>query len=194
MKRCFDLFFSSLGLIILGPLLFLIALIIKCSSNGPVFFRQTRIGKHQIPFKIFKFRTMLIDAETKGPQITVGDRDPRITTIGYYLRKYKLDELPQLINVFKGDMSLVGPRPEVPRYVAMYTEEQKKVFILRPGITDFASIEFRNENAMLAGVADPEAKYIQEIMPAKLKLNLQYLQQHSLWLDIKLILKTLKVI
>jgi len=194
MKRLFDIVFASLGLLALSPIFICCALLIKLNSKGPIFFRQVRVGRHEKPFKIFKFRTIRTDAESRGPQITVGESDSRITKVGFFLRKYKIDELPQLINVILGHMSFVGPRPEVPRYVSFYTPEQKKIFKLRPGITDMASITYRNENAMLEGKTDPESFYINEIMPAKLKLNLEYLESMNLWLDIKLILKTLKVL
>jgi lipopolysaccharide/colanic/teichoic acid biosynthesis glycosyltransferase len=193
-KRTFDLFFSFIGLFFLFPFFILIIIGIKLTSPGPVFFRQTRIGKEENPFTILKFRTMVVDAEKKGPQITIGDRDPRITNLGHFLRKRKLDELPQLINVFLGDMSLVGPRPEVPHYVGYYTPEQKRVFSLRPGVTDYASIQFRDESELLKKYKDPEKAYIESIMPEKLKLNLEYLDKRDLFLDFKLILQTLKVL
>ncbi len=189
-KRFFDILFSFLGLIILVPFFLAIALAIKLNSPGPVFYLQERIGKDQKVFKLFKFRTMAIGAD-KGNAITVGARDARITRVGFYLRKFKLDELPQLINVLKGDMSLVGPRPEVKKFVDLYSEAQIKVLAVRPGITDLASIEYRNENELLEGKPDPIDFYIKEIMPEKLRLNLLYIQQQSFGLDIKIIFRTL---
>lgn len=189
-KRFFDILFSFLGLIILVPFFLAIALAIKLNSPGPVFYLQERIGKDQKVFKLFKFRTMTIGAD-KGNAITVGARDARITRVGFYLRKFKLDELPQLINVLKGDMSLVGPRPEVKKFVDLYSEAQIKVLAVRPGITDLASIEYRNENELLEGKPDPIDFYIKEIMPEKLRLNLLYIQQQSFGLDIKIIFRTL---
>ena len=166
-------------------------ILIKSSSQGAVLFKQTRVGLNEKRFQILKFRTMVIDAEKRGGQITVGGRDRRITAVGYYLRKYKLDELPQLFNVLLGDMSLVGPRPEVPHYVAIYNSEQKRVLSVRPGITDIASIEFRNENEILASYEDPEKAYIEIIMPKKLEYNLKYIDKMSFKTDITLIFATL---
>lgn len=192
-KRFFDLSVSLFGIIILSPILIMISILIKIDSRGPVFFKQVRVGKDGKHFKIFKFRTMVVDAERKGMQITVG-KDPRITRIGHILRKAKLDELPQLFNVFLGEMSFVGPRPEVPRYVEMYNESQKNILKVLPGITDLASIEFRNENDILAKSSDPEATYINEIMPKKLDLNAEYIRNLSVIYDIKLILRTILVV
>jgi lipopolysaccharide/colanic/teichoic acid biosynthesis glycosyltransferase len=189
-KRLFDIFFSLLGLIILSPFLILIAFIIIISSKGSTFFLQTRVGFKGQDFKLIKFRTMVADADKKG-LLTVGGRDPRITGIGYFLRKYKLDELPQLLNVLLGSMSLVGPRPEVRKYVDLYTEEQKKVLDVKPGITDYASLEYFNENDLLAKSENPEETYIKEVMPAKLKLNMKYISEVGLATDIKIILKTI---
>lgn len=191
MKRFFDLLVSLIALIVLSPLFLVIALIIVFSDKGSVFFRQVRVGLNGTPFKIYKFRTMKMEAPKLGPQITVGGRDPRITSIGYYLRKYKIDELPQLINVFLGDMSFVGPRPEVPHYVEMYNEEQKAVLKVRPGITDIASIEYIDENELLGKASDPEKMYIEQIMPEKLRLNREYLQRANFCSDLGLIFKTL---
>ncbi|WP_127579921.1 sugar transferase [Paenibacillus koleovorans] len=188
-KRLFDLIFAAVGLVLVSPLLLIAAILIKLTSQGPIFFKQIRIGMGQKEFKIFKFRTMYINAETQGTQITIG-RDPRITSIGHYLRTYKLDELPQLFNVLRGEMSLVGPRPEVPRYVKFYQEEQKKVFRVRPGITDYASIKYFDENRLLGEVKDPEDFYIHKIMPDKLDLNLQYIREMSLKKDMQIILFT----
>ncbi|MEM4479609.1 MAG: sugar transferase [Candidatus Methanomethylicaceae archaeon] len=188
-KRIFDLFWTIIGFFILSPLFLVIMLIIKLEDGGPVFFRQERIGYKGKPFIIYKFRTMIVDADKKGSLITVG-KDPRITKVGYWLRKTKLDELPQLFNVLKGEMSLVGPRPEVARYVNLYTEAQKKVLDLIPGMTDFASIEYIDENEILARSEKPEEVYINEIMPKKIELNLKYASNISLWNDFLIIVKT----
>lgn len=190
LKRTMDVILSLTGLVIISPLLFIISMCIKLDSRGPVFFKQTRVGRYEEPFQIFKFRTMIVDAEKKGKQITVG-KDSRITRTGQFLRKYKLDELPQLINVLIGDMSLVGPRPEVPKYTAYYTNEQKRIFEIRPGITDYASIKYRNENEVLAKSEDPEKTYIEEVMRDKLSLNLKYLDQQSVINDVKIIFMTI---
>ena len=177
--RFFDILLAMLGVVILLPLFILIALCIKISSKGSVFFNQTRVGKNNIDFKLFKFRTMYVQAEAKG-QLTVGGRDSRITKVGYYLRKCKLDELPQFFNVLLGQMSLVGPRPEVRKYVNFYTAEQLKVLDVLPGITDYASIAFRNENDLLEKATNPEEYYIKEIMPKKIELNKQFIEQRTL--------------
>lgn len=190
-KRLFDLFWSILGLIVLSPLFLAVALWIKLDSPGPVFFRQVRVGRFEKRFRIYKFRTMVADAEKKGLPLTAG-KDPRITRSGEFLRKTKIDELPQLINVVKGEMSLVGPRPEVPKYVEYYPDEAKKiVFSLRPGITDYAAILFRNENEMLEGAADPEGTYLKRILPEKIELYLRYARERTLWLDFQLIIGTI---
>ncbi len=189
-KRIFDIVCSGLGLMILSPFLLFIAIRIKMDSDGPVFFKQIRVGEKGREFKILKFRTMVVDAEKLGRQITVGN-DSRITKIGAFLRKYKIDELPQLINVFKGDMSLVGPRPEVPRYVNMYTEEQRRVLDVKPGITDLASIRYRDENELLGQAENPDEFYINTIMPDKLALNVEYINKSNIFLDIYIILKTI---
>lgn len=193
MKRTFDVVASAIGLICLSPLFLVMAVWIKCDSRGPVFYRQSRVGRGGKDFLLYKFRSMYLDADKQG-LITVGGRDPRVTPSGYYIRKYKLDEFPQLINVLKGDMSLVGPRPEVRKYVAMYTDEQMHVLDVRPGITDMASIRYRNENEILAGVDNPEEYYIQVIMPDKLRMNLEYVKNQSLTHDIRLIGQTIKEI
>jgi lipopolysaccharide/colanic/teichoic acid biosynthesis glycosyltransferase len=193
MKRLFDIIASGCGLIVLSPIFFVLSVWIKCDSRGPVFYRQVRVGRHNKDFRIFKFRSMRVGAD-RGSLVTIGGRDPRITRSGYYIRKYKLDELPQLINVFVGDMSLVGPRPEVRHYVDYWTEEQMRVLDVRPGITDPASIKFRNENEMMAKAADPEDYYINVIMQEKIKLYLEYVQKASFWYDVKLIFQTFKVI
>jgi len=190
LKRAMDIVVSGGALLVLWPVLALIALAIKIDDPGPVFYRQVRVGRDGKPFRIFKFRTMIVDADKKGLQITVG-RDNRITRMGALLRKTKLDELAQLINVFVGEMSFVGPRPEVPKYVDMYTPYQRQVLLVRPGITDYASIAYRNENDMLEGAEDPERMYIDVIMPAKIELNMKYLREISPLADIRLILSTI---
>ena len=192
-KRAMDVLISGAALCVLWPVFLLIALAIVIDDPGPVFYRQVRVGRGGKEFRIFKFRSMIADADRKGLQITVG-RDSRITRVGALLRKTKLDELAQLINVFLGQMSFVGPRPEVPRYVALYTPVQRQVLLVRPGITDYASIAYRNENDLLAGADDPERMYIEEIMPAKLELNMRYLHEISPLCDVKLIFKTIAAV
>ncbi|MBC7413226.1 MAG: sugar transferase [Bacteroidia bacterium] len=189
-KRIFDICASAIGLLFLLPFLLLLSVLIALDSNGGVFYKQIRVGKNNIDFGLFKFRTMRPQSDNKG-LITIGNRDPRITRIGYYLRKYKLDELPQLINVLLGDMSIVGPRPEVRKYVSMYTTEQLRVLTVRPGITDLASIAYFDENELLAKSTNPHKDYIELIMPAKLTLNLQYITTQSFATDVKIILNTL---
>lgn len=189
MKRFFDFSASLIGIILLSPF-FLILSLLVLTSRGGVFFAQTRVGKGNRDFRLYKFRTMRPNSESKG-QITVGGRDPRITRVGYFLRKFKLDELPQLINILKGDMSIVGPRPEVRRYVDLYNEEQLNVLTVRPGLTDFASIEYMDENVLLGQSNNPDKTYVEEIMPAKLELNLKYIREQSFGLDIKLIFRTI---
>ena len=193
MKRFFDVVASGIGLILLSPLFVILAIWIKCDSTGPVFYRQIRVGRNNRDFQLLKFRSMRVGSDKKG-LITVGGRDPRITRSGYYIRKYKLDEFPQLINVLKGDMSLVGPRPEVRKYVDMYTEEQMHVLDVRPGITDLASIRYRNENELLERVNDPDKYYVEVIMPDKLRINLEYVARHSFTFDIRLIFQTFRAI
>lgn len=188
-KRVFDIFFSLIGLIIFSPLFFLIAYLIKREDGGPVFYRGVRIGQFGKPFRIYKFRTMVVDAEKIGGPSTADD-DPRITKIGKFIRKYKLDELPQLINVLKGEMSIVGPRPEVPFYVNMFTEEEKKILNVKPGITDWASLWNPDEGAILAGSSDPEKTYMEKIRPIKLKLQLKYVEERSFLTDLKIIFLT----
>lgn len=190
MIRLFDILFSTIGLLLLSPLFLVIYIIIIIESKGGGFYSQTRVGKNGIPFAIYKFRSMRTDADKHG-LITVGGRDPRITRIGYYIRKYKIDELPQLWNVLVGDMSLVGPRPEVQKYVDLYTEEQRKVLSVRPGITDYASIEYVDENILLAKSDDPDRTYIEVVMPAKIKLNMKYINNKSLKEYFKIIFLTL---
>ena len=192
LKRIFDITLSLFGLIILLPFMLIIAILIKIDSKGPVFFKQIRVTKNGKEFKIFKYRTMRVGSD-KYSQITVG-KDGRITKIGSFLRKYKLDEIPQLINVLIGDMSLVGPRPEVPKYVALYTDEQKEILKVRAGITDYASIEFSDENDLLASEEEPEKAYIEKIMPKKIELNKKYLSEISILTDIKIILLTIRKI
>lgn len=189
-KRLFDLFFSLLGLLLLSPLLLLLAIIVRLSSDGPVFFRQQRVGRGGRRFYIAKFRSMVVDAEKLGLGVT-RDGDSRITRIGRFLRKTKLDELPQLWNVFLGDMSFVGPRPELPRYVERYTAQQRRVLALMPGVTDLATLEFRNEEELLGTVADTEKFYVEYCMPRKIELNLAYAARANLREDIKIILRTL---
>mgnify|MGYP003481735007 FL=1 len=193
MKRLFDILLSGLGLVIISPLLLIVAIWIKLDSPGPIFYRQVRVGRYNKDFRIFKFRSMRIGSDN-GSLVTIGGRDPRITRSGYLIRKFKIDELPQLINVLVGDMSLVGPRPEVRHYVNYWTEEQMHVLDVRPGITDPASIKFRNENELLAQAEDPEKYYIEVIMQEKIKLYLDYVKKNSLWYDIKLIFQTFWVI
>ena len=190
LKRLFDIFFSLIGLIFLGIPFLAIAIFILLDSKGGIFYKQTRVGKDGEDFKLWKFRSMRTDADKLG-LLTVGGRDSRITKFGYFIRKYKIDELPQLINVLTGSMSLVGPRPEVRKYVDMYTVEQLNVLSVKPGITDHASIEYRNENEILGRSIDPEQVYINEIMPAKLKLNLKYIHEKSIRTDLKIIFRTI---
>lgn len=189
-KRIFDFVVSLIGVIILSPILLIVAIAIKIDSKGDILFLQKRVGRKGKPFYIYKFRTMVTDAEKLGKQITVG-KDNRITKVGAFLRKYKIDELPQLLNVVKGDMSLVGPRPEVPRYVELYTKEERKVLDIRPGITDLASLRYKDENDILGKVENPEEYYINVIMKDKLKLNLEYIEKSNIVFDISLIFKTI---
>ena len=193
MKRCLDIIISAIGLIIISPILLVTSIWIKTDSEGPIFYKQTRVGRYGKDFKIYKFRSMYINSDKKG-LITIGDRDSRVTRSGYYIRKYKIDELPQLFNVLIGDMSLVGPRPEVRKYVDLYTKDQMQVLNVRPGITDAASIKYRNENELLAQQTDPDQYYIQVIMQDKLRINMDYAANHTIAGDIKLILKTIEVI
>lgn len=193
MKRIFDVVASGLGLIVLSPLFLILAIWIKLDSRGPVFYRQVRVGRYNKDFRILKFRSMRVGSD-KGSLVTIGGHDPRITRSGYFIRKFKFDELPQLINVFIGDMSLVGPRPEVRHYVDYWTPEQMHVLDVRPGITDPASIKFRNENELMEQAEDSEKYYIEVIMQEKLKLYLEYVNNHSFFGDIGLIFKTFWVI
>ena len=193
MKRLFDITASGLGLLVLSPLFLILAVWIKLDSPGPVFYRQVRVGRGNKDFRLFKFRSMRVGSDKKG-LITVGGHDPRVTRSGYWIRKYKLDELPQLINVFIGDMSLVGPRPEVRKYVDLYTPEQLHVLDVRPGITDMASIRYRNENELLEQAADPEQYYRDVVMQDKLRINLEYVADHSFIKDLKIIFMTFKAV
>jgi lipopolysaccharide/colanic/teichoic acid biosynthesis glycosyltransferase len=193
LKRLVDIILAFAGLLMLLPLFVFIALLIKLDSKGPVFYRGIRIGRYGRPFRIYKFRTMVVNAEKIGGPSTADD-DPRITQIGKFIRKYKLDELPQLINVLKGEMSFVGPRPEVQHYVNMFTEEEKAILSVRPGITDWASLWNPDEGAILAGSPDPEKTYMEKIRPEKIRLQLKYVKERSFWIDLKIIFLTLKAI
>ncbi len=193
LKRFFDIVFSLIGLIIMSHLFLIIAILIKSEDKGLVFYRGVRVGRSGKPFRMFKFRTMVVNADKIGGPST-SDDDPRITKIGKFLRKYKLDELPQLINVLKGEMSFVGPRPEVPFYVNMFTEEEKKILTVKPGITDWASLWNPDEGAILAGSSDAEKTYMEKIRPKKMQLQLKYVKKHSLSIDLKIILLTLKTV
>ena len=189
MKRIFDIIASGCGLLVLSPLFIILAIWIKIDSKGLVFYKQIRVGQYNKDFMLYKFRSMRVGSDKKG-LITVGNRDARITKSGYFIRKYKLDEFPQLINVLIGDMSLVGPRPEVRKYVELYTEEELRVLDVKPGITDLASIRYRNENEILEKAENPDEYYTNVVMQDKLKINLEYVANHSFWYDISLIFKT----
>ena len=193
MKRIFDILFSLVVLVIGIPFGLLIALAIVIDSRGHVIYKQKRVGRDNVDFQLYKFRTMCTDAD-KGSQITVSDHDSRITKTGTFLRKYKIDEFPQFLNILKGEMSIVGPRPEVRKYVDLYTPEQMRVLTVRPGLTDYASIRYVNENEILAASDNPEETYLHEIMPDKLALNLQYIEEQSIWVDVKIMFMTLKAI
>lgn len=190
LKRGFDIVFSGIGIVFLTPVFFTIIILQLINSGLPIFYIQNRVGKNNIDFKLYKFRTMFIQSDKKG-LLTIGGRDSRVTKLGYYLRKYKLDELPQLFNVFFGTMSLVGPRPEVRKYVDLYSTQQLKVLSVKPGITDYASLEFINENELLLQASQPEQTYINEVMPEKLNLNLKYIDEKNMLVDFKIILKTI---
>jgi lipopolysaccharide/colanic/teichoic acid biosynthesis glycosyltransferase len=190
-KRIFDLSLTLIALLVLFPLMLLTAVAIVCDSRGGIFYKQLRVGKNNKDFYLYKFRTMHTRSDLQG-LLTVGDRDFRITKLGYFLRKTKWDELPQLFNILKGDMSIVGPRPEVRKYVDLYTQEQMRVLTVLPGLTDYASIEYIHENSILEKSANPEQIYINEIMPAKLQLNFKYIDNQSLFVDVKIIIKTIK--
>lgn len=189
MKRLYDILLSVLGIIFISPLCVLIGVVVKLSDGGDILFLQERIGRHGIPFRILKFRSMVPDAASHGPAVTAGN-DPRITFVGRWLRHYKLDELPQLVNILRGEMSFVGPRPEVPRYVELYSSEQRQVLELRPGLTDPATLEFRNEEELLRNVENVEQYYIEYCVPRKIELNLQYMLQANLWSDTVIIVRT----
>lgn len=188
LKRLFDLISSFIVLVFLLPILLIVAVLIVLDSKGGVFYKQNRVGKDKLSFGLYKFRTMRPDSD--GIKITVGDRDPRVTNIGFYLRKYKLDELPQLLNILRGEMSVVGPRPEVKQYVDLYNQDQLRVLSVKPGLSDLATLEYVNESEILAKADNPEQVYINEIMPDKLKLNLRYIDNQSFLLDLKIIFKT----
>jgi lipopolysaccharide/colanic/teichoic acid biosynthesis glycosyltransferase len=190
LKRTFDIFFSLIGLLTISPLLFIIALFVIIESKGGIFYKQTRVGKNNVNFKLYKIRTMYTDSDKKG-LLTVGKRDNRITKVGYYLRKYKIDEFPQLLNILFDEMSFVGPRPEVRKYVDLYTAEQLKVLNVKPGLTDFASLTYYHENEHLSKFDDPEKEYIENLMPHKIELNLEYIRRQNIILDVLIILKTI---
>jgi len=190
MKRLFDITAAFVGLVVLGPLYFLVVILILVTMGRPVLFRQARIGRNERPFAIIKFRSMVRDADRQGPEFTTGG-DARVTPLGRFLRRTKLDELPQLVNILKGEMSFVGPRPEVPRYVKLYDADQRRVLAVRPGLTDPASLAYHNEEEILAGYTDAEKAYVEKIMPAKLELNLAYLDKAGLLSDLGLIFKTI---
>ncbi len=193
LKRLLDMTVAAAGLLVLSPLLAVVALLVRLTSRGPVFFRQERMGRDFRPFRIYKFRSMVEDAPRKGNSVTFG-ADPRITRLGRFLRATKIDELPQLINVLLGDMSLVGPRPEVRKYVEMFRDDYEEILRVRPGITDPASIKYRNESELLGRVEDPENEYIARVLPEKIRLAKEYAQNSSLWLDLMIILKTIHVV
>ena len=188
-KRLFDISASFFGLLLLSPLFLVVALCVGLTGRGGVFYVQTRVGRYGRDFKLYKFRSMRTGSDAKG-LLTVGGKDGRITPVGYFIRKYKIEEMPQLFNVLKGDMSLVGPRPEVRKYVALYNSEQMRVLSARPGITDPASIKYRNENDLLAQADDPERFYVEKIMPDKLKINLEYMDNRSFFKDLSVIFRT----
>lgn len=192
-KRIFDVFFAILGITLILPLLIIIAIIIVLDSKGGFIYKQVRVGKNNTHFNLFKFRTMIIGAD-KGSLLTIGDQDDRITRFGIFLRKYKLDELPQLFNILFGDMSFVGPRPEVSKYVALYNQVQLRILTVKPGLTDWASIDYIDESQMLARAKNPEAFYIEHIIPQKIAQNLKYIEHNNLWIDLKIILLTIRSI
>lgn len=193
-KQLFDRTAAFILLVVLSPILLVLAIIIKCSSRGPIIFRQKRVGRYLKPFYIWKFRTMQVDAEKLGGQITVGSRDPRITKIGWILRKYRLDELPQLFNILAGQMSFVGARPEVPKYVEQYSGTMAATLLIRPGVTGYASIRFKDENELLGEEDDPERAYVEKILPIKMGLDLNYVEELSVITDIKTMLETVKAV
>ena len=191
MKRLFDIGLALIGIILLSPVFIVIAILIMLDSKGGVFYVQDRVGRNRVNFKLYKFRTMYVNADKKG-LLTIGNNDQRITRCGHWLRQKKLDELPQLFNILLGDMSFVGPRPEVNKYVNLYTKEQQRVLSIKPGITDWASIQYYNENELLSGADNPEELYVKKIIPSKIRRNLDYIDHHNLWIDIKIIHQTLK--
>jgi len=193
LKRLIDFGASLLGLVLLSPILLVLAVLIRLDSSGPVFYRGVRAGRLGKPFRMIKFRTMVANADRIGGPSSAGD-DPRITRVGHFLRCYKLDEFPQLINVLRGEMSLVGPRPEVPEYAAMFNQEEARILGVRPGITDWASIWNSDEGALLAGSADPEKIYLEKIRPEKIRLQLKYVDNHSFWTDIRILSETIKIL
>ncbi|MCE5303105.1 MAG: sugar transferase [Planctomycetaceae bacterium] len=190
LKRLFDVVAAGMGLILISPFMMVAAIAVRWSSPGPVFFRQERMGRGGKPFFIMKFRTMVQDSPKLGGQITVGD-DPRITKVGRLLRKTKLDELPQLLNVLKGDMSMVGPRPEVRKYVEMFADDYREILRVRPGVTDLASLKYRDESTVLAQAADPDQEYIRRVLPEKIQYAREYIRRRSFWLDMKIIFATI---
>jgi len=192
-KRIFDILFSIIGIIILSPLFFIVSIFIKIETNGPVFYKGIRIGKDEKLFKIYKFRTMIVRADKIGPSSTTED-DSRLTKVGKFIRKYKLDEFPQFINVLKGEMSFVGPRPQVPWAVKLYNKEEKRLLSVKPGITDYASIKFPDEEKILKGSKNPDSDYMKKIHPEKMRLGLEYVKNHSFFTDLKIILKTIRII
>lgn len=189
-KRLLDICVAGVGLIALAPFFAAVAIAVWCESGGPIFFRQRRLGRHFQPFNIIKFRTMVQNAQALGGSLTAGDHDPRITRVGRFLRKYKIDELPQLVNVFRGDMSLVGPRPEVARYAELFRDDFEYLLRVQPGITDPASLEYRDEGLLLSGAADPELEYVSRILPDKIRLSRQYIDGMSARLDLQVICRT----
>jgi len=193
LKRLIDFGASLLGLVLLSPILLVLAVLIRLDSSGPVFYRGVRAGRLGKPFRMIKFRTMVANADRIGGPSSAGD-DPRITRVGHFLRCYKLDEFPQLINVLRGEMSLVGPRPEVPEYAAMFNQEEARILGVRPGITDWASIWNSDEGALLAGSADPEKTYLEKIRPEKIRLQLKYVDNHSFWTDVRILSETIKIL
>lgn len=192
-KRLFDIVFSLGGIVFLSPVFVAVVILLKLDSKGSIFYKQLRVGLNQKNFKLIKFRTMYTDSD-RASLLTIGDHDSRITRVGYWLRKYKIDELPQLMNILKGEMSFVGPRPEVLKYVELYDASQMKVLSVKPGITDWASIQYIDENKLLAAAEDPESFYINTIIPSKISQNLKYIDHHNLWVDLKIISYTLKSI
>ena len=191
LKRIFDILLAAVGVLVLLPLFLVVVVWIKFDSQGPAFYKQIRVGKDNRDFKLLKFRSMRIGSDKAG-LLTIGGRDPRVTQSGYFIRKYKIDELPQLINVLLGEMSLVGPRPEVRKYVELYNADQRKVLLVKPGITDLASLEYFNENELLSQSTNPEQTYVEVVMPHKLKLNLKYIERAGLVTDVQIILRTIK--